>query len=142
MSNTCFTSVSAACDVFRAMIIWCTKWSNYLKVVLLTMHHFNTVICYQNDIFCIFLTTKYKRSLISQAKFAPLGSINVTWFRLHFVLNVNVMSVSINYTHVSACAFYLVRRVLMALTSEIQNWYIRLRDGSLKTIKYWVSSVV
>lgn len=84
MSNTCFASLSAVREVFRAMIIWCTKWCKYLEVILLIMHHINTVICYQNDIFCIFLTTKYKRSLVPNANFVPLGSLNVTWFRLHF----------------------------------------------------------
>ena len=52
-----------------------------------------------------------------------------------FSLNVNVTSVSINYTQVSACALYFVKRFLMELTSEIQNLYIRVRDGYLKNTK-------
>ena len=50
-----------------------------------------------------------------------------------FSLNVNVTSVSTNYTQVSALCF--VKRVLMELTFEIQNLYIRVRDGSLKNTK-------
>ena len=53
-----------------------------------------------------------------------------------FSLNVNVTSVSINYTQASGRALYRVKRVLIELASEIQNLYIRVHDRSLKPLKY------